>query len=261
MVNGITNTPFVRLVSDKPKCVPTADAGVAFTIDERTPGMLSGSYVQAQGTPPTMHWEQKTGPAFVLSDPGAAQPTFVAPDVPADATATFTFTATGIQGSSSSDLTITIKDVNRPPTAQITGGSGVKTGGIAALSGAGSTDPDGDLLTYAWTQTSGAHVTLEGADTANVRFTAPGTAGKVELQLKVTDAKGASAVAATTVDIQGAGGCSSSGGGSSLPALSLWPRPDAPRATAVGWVSGRSAPTRRVDASDPLAWPRGLRSQ
>jgi hypothetical protein len=42
------------------------------------------------------------------------------------------------------------------------------------LNGAGSTDPDGDLLSYAWTQIGGSPtVTLNGATTATPSFTAP----------------------------------------------------------------------------------------
>ncbi len=41
------------------------------------------------------------------------------------------------------------------------------------LDGTGSSDPDGDTITYAWTQTAGTSVTLTGADTATPNFTAP----------------------------------------------------------------------------------------
>jgi MYXO-CTERM domain-containing protein len=220
-VTGITNTPFVKLVADRLKCVPTADAGTPITVNERTIGALSGSVTQTPGTtPPTLLWTQTSGPAIALSDPTAAQPTFTAPDVPADTTAGFTLTATGIQGTSTSTTTVTIKDVNRPPIARITGPTEVEANGTITLSGSTSTDPDNDTLTYAWTQTSGPNVTLNGANTASMSFTAPDNSGNIGIQLTVTDSKGASATATTTIAINKKSGCSSSGG-SPAPLLAL----------------------------------------
>ena len=65
-------------------------------------------------------------------------------------------------------------DVNQAPTADAGGDQTVAGGsGTVNLDGTASSDPDGDALTYAWTQTGGAGVTLSGADTATPSFTAP----------------------------------------------------------------------------------------
>ena len=96
----------------------------------------------------------------------------------------------------------------------------VKAKETASFSGSTSTDPDGDTLTFAWTQTSGPHVTLNGANTASMSFTAPDNSGNIGLQLVVTDTKGASATATTKVDVNKSGGCTSTGG-SPLPLLAL----------------------------------------
>ncbi len=50
----------------------------------------------------------------------------------------------------------------------------VQSGAMVTLNGSGSSDDDGDALTYAWTQTGGSpSVTLTGATTVNPTFTAP----------------------------------------------------------------------------------------
>ncbi|MCY4490356.1 MAG: PKD domain-containing protein, partial [Thaumarchaeota archaeon] len=54
------------------------------------------------------------------------------------------------------------------------------------LDGTGSTYPDGETITYSWTQTSGPDVTLTDATTANPTFTAPTTIGPMVFTLTVT---------------------------------------------------------------------------
>ncbi|MGB1198251.1 MAG: rhombosortase-dependent M36 family metallopeptidase [Thalassotalea sp.] len=56
----------------------------------------------------------------------------------------------------------------------------VNEGGSVSMS-VEATDPNGDALTYSWTQTGGATATLTGADTAAVTFTAPSVSASEEL--------------------------------------------------------------------------------
>jgi len=73
------------------------------------------------------------------------------------------------------------------------------------LSGSG-TDPDGDTLTYAWTQTGGTNVTLNSPNSAVANFLAPDVAAGVPdvltFQLTVTDPSGLSSIDSVSVTVQ-----------------------------------------------------------
>jgi len=112
---------------------------------------------------------------------------------------------------------VCIPPTNQPPVANAGIAQTVASGAGVVLNGAGSTDPDGDSLTYQWTVLSGT-VTLGGATTATPYFTAPTTTTTTVLvfQLTVNDGRGGSNSATTTVTVTGSGG---GGGGAMTPIL------------------------------------------
>ena len=91
------------------------------------------------------------------------------------------------------------------PTANAGGDQVVGGGDTATLRGSGS-DPNGDTLTYAWSQTAGSTVALSSTSAAQPTFTAPGrNAGDPDLtltfSLTVTDDSAANLSATDTVDV------------------------------------------------------------
>ena len=102
---------------------------------------------------------------------------------------------------------VTIQDglgANTAPNA-IAGANQVRTeGSNVTLNGSLSNDPDGDTLSFQWTQVgSGPSVTLQNASTSSATFTAPAVSSDTLLQfeLTVTDPGGLNASANTSVTV------------------------------------------------------------
>jgi Tol biopolymer transport system component len=192
-----------------PNQPPTANAGSDQTVNEGDSVTLDGSASSdPDGTIVSYAWKQIAGPAVTLSDPKAQKPTFTAPDVDsAGATLTFGLTVTDNGGATSTQadtVNINVNNVvvNQPPTANAGSDQTVSEGQAVQLDGSGSKDPEGDTLTYAWTQTAGPSVTLSDASSAAPTFTAPNVGpdgDTLTFKLAVDDGNGHTA--SDTVDI------------------------------------------------------------
>jgi MYXO-CTERM domain-containing protein len=199
---------------------PVANAGPDQTVNERTAVTLngSGSSDPDVGTTLTYAWAQTAGPAVTLTNGTSAQPSFTAPDVTADTVLTFTLTVGDGTLNSTDTVNITVRNVgaqNRAPVANAGADQTVEKGASVTLRGS-ATDPDGDTLTYAWTQTAGPSVTLNNANAAMATLTAPDvTADTVfTFTLKVTDPSGASAEDSMSITVTAkTGGGDGDGGG------------------------------------------------
>jgi hypothetical protein len=84
---------------------------------------------------------------------------------------------------------------NRAPLAVARAPATVISAAEVLLDGRDSGDPDGDPLSFTWTQTAGPAVSLSGADTATAGFTAPVVSDaeiQLAFELEVRDPEGAS---------------------------------------------------------------------
>lgn len=100
--------------------------------------------------------------------------------------------------------TVTISTVNSAPIANAGADQSVFMGAIVMLDGSGSSDPDGDPITFAWSFVSipaGSTAVLNNATTASPSFTAD-LAGSYTIQLIVSDgtASGTDTVVVVAVD-------------------------------------------------------------
>jgi MYXO-CTERM domain-containing protein len=101
-----------------------------------------------------------------------------------------------------------------PPIADAGPDQTVVGGTVVTLDGSKSFDPGSQPLTYAWSETTGAPVTLAGASTAKATFTAPSVAAPttLTLTLQVNDGK-SSASDTVNVLVTPGGGTGGAGGG------------------------------------------------
>ncbi len=177
---------------------PIVNAGTAQTVDEFANVTLSGSASDADGDVLTYEWEQTTGLGVTINNATSATANFDAPDVLATSTPeTLTFRLTVSDGTASGSDTVEISVVdiglgtNSPPTAAAGGDRTVLELTPVDLDGTGSSDPDGDGLSYSWVQIGGPDVALAGAGTATASFVAPdvepGTSVAFTFELTVDD--------------------------------------------------------------------------
>ncbi len=201
---GVTDKDTVKITvqaePEDPNVPPVSDAGADQTVTEGQTVTLNGSEsTDSDGTITSRVWAQTGGtPAVTLMpNSGAIKPTFTAPGVTAATVLTFSLTVTDDDGESDGDtVQITVNDdgipaQNEAPTADAGADQSLKEGKTVTLDGNGSTDSDGTIASYAWTQTdnTGITVTLSNSSAANPTFAAPDVdaATTLTFSLIVTD--------------------------------------------------------------------------
>jgi hypothetical protein len=177
-----------------------ADAGASQTVATGSVVTLDGSgSTSSQGKPLTYQWTQTGGNTQVtLSSSTAVKPTFTAP-ASAD-TLTFQLVVSdGTVTSKPSSVTVT---VGAGPVANAGANQTVATGSAVTLDGSGSTSPDGQPLTYQWTQTGGStQVSLSSSTAVKPTFTAPASADILTFQLVVTEGQVSSSPSSVTITV------------------------------------------------------------
>lgn len=186
---------------------PVANAGPNQTADEGDTVTLDGSNSSDPDDGISSYsWEQTSGTAITLSSSTAIKPTFTTPEVDPDGESMiFRLTVTD-NGSLQSTDTCIVNDTwaNTPPVANAGADQTVDEGDTVTLDGSNSTDSDGAVSFYLWSQTGGASVTLSDSTAANPTFVTPpvgGSGTEVTFQLTVTDSGGLKASDETCVTI------------------------------------------------------------
>ncbi|MEN9416415.1 MAG: hypothetical protein RI988_35 [Pseudomonadota bacterium] len=182
---------------------PVAHAGPAQNVVTGRSVTLDGTAsTDANGDTLAYAWALTTRPAgsaATLSSASAAQPTFSA-----DRDGVYVATLVVTDGKLSSNpatVTITAGPANVPPMASAGLAQAVTAGSTVTLDASGSTDANGDALTYAWLLTSrpsGSTAALSSANGVRPTFVAD-KEGTYVATLVVSDGKASSTPATVTV--------------------------------------------------------------
>lgn len=184
----LTSAPSQVVISTK-NSPPVANAGPNQTVPTKTTVQLNGSgSSDVDGNPLTYRWTIVSAPqgsTATLTNPTTVNSTFVT-----DLKGTFVIQLIVNDGTvDSSPSQVTISDVNSPPVANAGPDQTLITGKTVQLDGSGSTDVDGDHLTYSWailSAPSGSTATVSNATIVNPTFFADKT-GTYIVQLVVND--------------------------------------------------------------------------
>jgi hypothetical protein len=123
----------------------------------------------------------------------------------------FTYTVRDNAGVISGEATVglTVTPVNDAPLANAGPDQSVAGGTTVTLNGSASSDLDGAIATYLWTQTAGTTVTLANPGASQTTFTAytvnPGDTQVLTFRLTVTDNGGAQASDTVSIQVLGPG--------------------------------------------------------
>lgn len=178
---------------------PTANAGSDQDVQVGERVTLNGSASSdPDGDTLSYSWRQTAGIQVNLQGAQTASPYF---DAVSEGTREFELVVSDGKVQSTPDrVVIRVMALNNAPVADAGDDILVYVGELVTLSAAASYDVDGDTLTYAWTQSSGARVDLAGANTVSPSFT-PTTSGVLTFTVRVSDGKAVSEASVTvTVD-------------------------------------------------------------
>lgn len=196
--NLILNLPPIALAGDdqivEENSLVTLNAGSSFDYE--------GDHISYKWIAPSK---------ILLSSADSKQTTFIAPEVAKDETYTFSLVVSdGPYTFTTDQINITVKQVNKAPLAKINNNIAVFEQAWVPLDGSGSSDKDGDKITYEWISPEG--IDVYETKTAHPYFQAPYVDVNTQLLfgLIVSDGKLKSDTSWTIVSIKKIGGYFSS---------------------------------------------------
>lgn len=170
---------------------PVVTANTPLTVNEGSQVTLSGSATDPDNDPLTYAWGQSSGPHVKLASYDNTTTTFTAPIIYPDTNKVLLFMLTaddGHGGKSSATVTVNVVSTHHPATVACQDMS-VNENSPVTLSST-VTNPDNDVLSFAWKQISGQPVVLSSTTDESPTFTAPSynaAGNELKFEVDVTD--------------------------------------------------------------------------
>ena len=191
-VTGMVNQP------------PTVTISGASSINEGTPGTLTGTATDDDGTVSSYSWSVDNTSAVTITTGNAATLQYTALQVSSDTTVTFTLTVTdddNATGSLTYDVTIINLAANQPPVVTgITGAATINEGTPGTLTGT-ATDDDGTVSSYSWSVDNTSAVTITTGNAATLQYTALQVSSNTPVTFTLTVTDDDNATASLTYDV------------------------------------------------------------
>jgi hypothetical protein len=168
---------------------PQANAGPDQSVAPGTTVQLSSlGSADSDGTIIRQKWIQTRGPIVSLADKSSPETTFIMPE---NSQLVFRLKLEDNAGAVARDIVKITSNpyANEKPLANAGPDQSVPQGTAVVLDAVASTDTDGAIVLYRWTQTNGPDMNLIDSQTSTARFTAD-TAGEYEFKLKIEDDQG-----------------------------------------------------------------------
>jgi hypothetical protein len=141
------------------------------------------------GTIASYQWSQISGANIELSTPSQAVTTFTSPNE--EGSLLFKLVVTDNESASDTDtVNIIIVNTNIDPVANAGEDQSIGFSELVTLDGSGSSDPDGTIASYQWSQISGTSVTLSASEQSMATFTSPTSENILVFTLAVIDQLG-----------------------------------------------------------------------
>jgi hypothetical protein len=184
---------------------PIVDAGVDQTANENTKLNLLCSTTDPDGDMINASWSSSSS-EVVISNPTSLSTTVQLPAIVKDQVITMTCSATDGKLSSSDSMKINVVNtLNLPIIADAGADQTVNEDVKVSLDGSKSSDPEGQKISYMWTQVSGEPVMLSSSSSVTPSFTSPVVAnGEIKVlvfELKVFDNNGRESVDSVTITV------------------------------------------------------------
>ena len=181
---------------------PVSNAGLNQTTSYNQIVTLDGSVsADSDGTISSYAWSQISGTGVELSSPSEQTTTFTSPGVEGDLV--FRLVVIDDQSASDSDtVTISVVNTNIDPVAIAGEDQIIGVGDPVTLDGSASTDSDGTISSYLWSQISGQAVTLSATNEATTTFTSPTQEDILVFKLLVSDEFGGASSDTVSVIVQ-----------------------------------------------------------
>jgi hypothetical protein len=196
--DGATWVGYYDAALDVENVAPTANAGTNVSVTEGDEFQLDGSSsADSDGSIASYAWTQTAGTTTELNDTSIVNPTGTRAVTGTGETLTYSLVVTDNAGDSSVANTInvivTAVEAEQVPVVVTNGNqSNISPSATVTLDGSDSTDEDGTIASYQWTQDSGVTVSLTNANTSTATYTAPDldSISTLVFELLITDNDG-----------------------------------------------------------------------